>query len=201
MEALEVDADDVVAPDAVRPRADAMPSPADAAPLVPTKVLVLGDHDPVSAAPDAGASTSQARVTSDDISYMIKVGHREGSIAADQAALDRRNWVIGQMADNNYITDEQAAAANPRTGRFDHGQRQHYRDRRVGGAAACAEHLHAGIGRALIDIVETRKRALHHSRIERLVRHGRRHRSRLRRGHRRRSRRHLLLRRSGAAEF
>jgi penicillin-binding protein 1A len=27
------------------------------------------------------------------------------------AALDRRNWVIGQMADNNYITDEQAAAA------------------------------------------------------------------------------------------
>ena len=28
-----------------------------------------------------------------------------------QAALDRRNWVIGQMADNNYITDEQAAAA------------------------------------------------------------------------------------------
>ncbi len=39
------------------------------------------------AAPDAGASASQARVTSDDISYMIKVGHREGSIAADQAAL------------------------------------------------------------------------------------------------------------------
>src|SRR6195952_2781392 len=28
-----------------------------------------------------------------------------------QAALDRRNWVIGQMADNNYINDEQAAAA------------------------------------------------------------------------------------------
>src|SRR5471030_1176912 len=28
-----------------------------------------------------------------------------------EAALDRRNWVIGQMADNNYITDEQAAAA------------------------------------------------------------------------------------------
>ncbi len=27
------------------------------------------------------------------------------------AALDRRNWVIGQMADNNYITDAQAAAA------------------------------------------------------------------------------------------
>ena len=28
-----------------------------------------------------------------------------------EAALDRRNWVIGQMADNNYITDAQAAAA------------------------------------------------------------------------------------------
>src|SRR5882757_7568910 len=28
-----------------------------------------------------------------------------------EAALDRRNWVIGQMADNNYINDEQAAAA------------------------------------------------------------------------------------------
>ena len=28
-----------------------------------------------------------------------------------QAALDRRNWVIGQMADNNYINDDQAAAA------------------------------------------------------------------------------------------
>ncbi|MBN9554487.1 MAG: penicillin-binding protein 1A [Alphaproteobacteria bacterium] len=27
------------------------------------------------------------------------------------AAVDRRNWVIGQMADNNYITDAQAAAA------------------------------------------------------------------------------------------
>jgi penicillin-binding protein 1A len=27
------------------------------------------------------------------------------------AALERRNWVISQMADNNYITDEQAAAA------------------------------------------------------------------------------------------
>jgi penicillin-binding protein 1A len=27
------------------------------------------------------------------------------------AALERRNWVIAQMADNNYITDEQAAAA------------------------------------------------------------------------------------------
>jgi len=25
--------------------------------------------------------------------------------------VDRRNWVISQMADNNYITDEQAAAA------------------------------------------------------------------------------------------
>jgi CBS domain containing-hemolysin-like protein len=39
------------------------------------------------AAPDADASASLARVTSDDISYMIKVGHRDGSIAADQAAL------------------------------------------------------------------------------------------------------------------
>ncbi|HEY0135021.1 MAG TPA: DUF21 domain-containing protein, partial [Nannocystis sp.] len=39
------------------------------------------------AAPDANASASLARVTSDDISYMIKVGHRDGSIAADQAAL------------------------------------------------------------------------------------------------------------------
>jgi penicillin-binding protein 1A len=28
-----------------------------------------------------------------------------------EAALDRRNWVIGQMAENNYITDEQAKAA------------------------------------------------------------------------------------------
>jgi penicillin-binding protein 1A len=28
-----------------------------------------------------------------------------------EAALDRRNWVISQMADNNYITDAQAAAA------------------------------------------------------------------------------------------
>jgi penicillin-binding protein 1A len=28
-----------------------------------------------------------------------------------QAALDRRNWVIGQMEENNYITDEQAKAA------------------------------------------------------------------------------------------
>ena len=28
-----------------------------------------------------------------------------------EAALDRRNWVIGQMAENNYITDAQAAAA------------------------------------------------------------------------------------------
>jgi penicillin-binding protein 1A len=28
-----------------------------------------------------------------------------------EAALDRRNWVIGQMAENNYITDEQARAA------------------------------------------------------------------------------------------
>jgi len=28
-----------------------------------------------------------------------------------QAALDRRNWVIGQMEENNYITDEQARAA------------------------------------------------------------------------------------------
>jgi len=28
-----------------------------------------------------------------------------------QAALDRRNWVIGQMADNGYITDAQAAEA------------------------------------------------------------------------------------------
>ena len=28
-----------------------------------------------------------------------------------EAALDRRNWVIGQMADNGYITDEQAKAA------------------------------------------------------------------------------------------
>ncbi|MEO7054255.1 MAG: transglycosylase domain-containing protein, partial [Rhizomicrobium sp.] len=27
------------------------------------------------------------------------------------AAVDRRNWVIGQMAENNYITDAQAAAA------------------------------------------------------------------------------------------
>ena len=27
------------------------------------------------------------------------------------AALDRRNWVIGQMADNGYITDDQAKAA------------------------------------------------------------------------------------------
>ncbi|HXS07658.1 MAG TPA: PBP1A family penicillin-binding protein, partial [Rhizomicrobium sp.] len=27
------------------------------------------------------------------------------------AAVDRRNWVIGQMADNNYITDEQARTA------------------------------------------------------------------------------------------
>src|SRR5471032_3008644 len=27
------------------------------------------------------------------------------------AALERRNWVISEMADNNYITDEQAAAA------------------------------------------------------------------------------------------
>lgn len=57
------DADDVVAPDAVRPRADAMPSPADAAPLAPTKVLVLGDHDPVSAAPDAGAQVIAALTT------------------------------------------------------------------------------------------------------------------------------------------
>jgi putative hemolysin len=39
------------------------------------------------AAPEAAASATFARVTSDDISYMIKVGHREGSIAADQAAL------------------------------------------------------------------------------------------------------------------
>jgi len=37
------------------------------------------------AAPDSSAGSS--RVTSDDISYMIKVGHREGSIPADQAAL------------------------------------------------------------------------------------------------------------------
>jgi penicillin-binding protein 1A len=28
-----------------------------------------------------------------------------------QAALDRRNWVIGQMEENNYVTDEQARAA------------------------------------------------------------------------------------------
>jgi penicillin-binding protein 1A len=28
-----------------------------------------------------------------------------------EAAVDRRNWVISQMVDNNYITDEQAAAA------------------------------------------------------------------------------------------
>ena len=28
-----------------------------------------------------------------------------------EAALDRRNWVIGQMAENNFITDEQAKAA------------------------------------------------------------------------------------------
>ena len=28
-----------------------------------------------------------------------------------QAALERRNWVIGQMADNGYITQEQAKAA------------------------------------------------------------------------------------------
>lgn len=28
-----------------------------------------------------------------------------------EAAIDRRNWVISQMAENNYITDEQAAAA------------------------------------------------------------------------------------------
>ena len=28
-----------------------------------------------------------------------------------QAALDRRNWVIGQMADNGYITAEEAKAA------------------------------------------------------------------------------------------
>jgi penicillin-binding protein 1A len=28
-----------------------------------------------------------------------------------EAALDRRNWVIGQMEENNYITDEQAKAA------------------------------------------------------------------------------------------
>ena len=39
------------------------------------------------AAPDAGASSTLSRVTSDDISYMIKIGHRDGSIAADQAAL------------------------------------------------------------------------------------------------------------------
>lgn len=37
------------------------------------------------AAPDSSAGSS--RVTSDDISYMIKVGHREGSIPSDQAAL------------------------------------------------------------------------------------------------------------------
>jgi CBS domain containing-hemolysin-like protein len=39
------------------------------------------------AAPDASAGSSGSRVTSDDISYMIKVGHREGSIPSDQAAL------------------------------------------------------------------------------------------------------------------
>jgi putative hemolysin len=40
-----------------------------------------------SAAPDATAGSGSSRVTSDDISYMIKVGHRDGSIPADQAAL------------------------------------------------------------------------------------------------------------------
>ena len=39
------------------------------------------------AAPDASAGSSGSRVTSDDISYMIKLGHREGSIPSDQAAL------------------------------------------------------------------------------------------------------------------
>ena len=38
------------------------------------------------AAPDPSAG-SNSRVTSDDISYMIKIGHRDGSIPSDQAAL------------------------------------------------------------------------------------------------------------------
>jgi CBS domain containing-hemolysin-like protein len=50
-------------------------------------VMPLTDRLIRRAAADADASGSLARVTSDDISYMIKVGHREGSIAADQAAL------------------------------------------------------------------------------------------------------------------
>src|SRR5690606_6514676 len=39
------------------------------------------------AAPDGDVGSSAIRVTSDDISYMIKVGHRDGSIPSDQAAL------------------------------------------------------------------------------------------------------------------
>ena len=39
------------------------------------------------AAPEAEAAASSSRVTSDDIRFMITLGHREGSIAADQAAL------------------------------------------------------------------------------------------------------------------
>ncbi len=36
---------------------------------------------------DASSANSGARVTSDDISYMIKLGHRDGTIPSDQAAL------------------------------------------------------------------------------------------------------------------
>ncbi len=39
------------------------------------------------AAPDPNAGSNSSRVTSDDISYMIKIGHRDGSIPSDQAAL------------------------------------------------------------------------------------------------------------------
>ena len=58
--------------------------------------------------------------------------------------------VAGEVPGRGIVIEHEAAAADARALRLDHGQRDHHRDRRVGGAAAAAQYFEPRLGRARI---------------------------------------------------
>ena len=67
-----------------------------------------------------------------------------GRLRRALASVDRLDIAIGRGM------KIEAAAADARALRLDHGQRQHHCDCRIGGAAALAQHFRPGFGRARI---------------------------------------------------
>ena len=98
----------------------------------------VAGHADAEAAGDGLAMAARPAVGAEEISRRRRV--RRGLAAV----------IAGEVAAPCVMIDEEAAAADPRGLRLDHGQRQHGRQRRVRRAAAGAQDLDAGLRRARI---------------------------------------------------